>query len=99
MHLLHLTKIALAGIATLASAHPGEHEEHNALADLHRREFKVNIRRSLEKCADKLEARGINARAEARRRATVPVFSVVLAYTAYTDIISHGIKFSTTYTI
>jgi hypothetical protein len=27
------------------------------------------------------------------------VFSVVLAYTAYTDIISHGIKFSTTYTI
>jgi hypothetical protein len=29
----------------------------------------------------------------------VPVFSVVLAYTAYTDIISHGIKFSTTYTI
>jgi hypothetical protein len=32
-------------------------------------------------------------------RSWIAVFSVVLAYTAYTDIISHGIKFSTTYTI
>lgn len=60
----------IVGLAVFTNAHPGEHETVNHAADLSKREFKANVRRGLEKCADKLELRGVTARALARRQAT-----------------------------
>lgn len=62
---------AIFGIAVLVSAHPGEHEKHNPIAELEARGFKANLRRGLEKCAPKLESNGFYARAAKRRAATV----------------------------
>ncbi|KAF2137393.1 uncharacterized protein K452DRAFT_321813 [Aplosporella prunicola CBS 121167] len=71
MQLLRLSKLAAVAFAALSAAHPGEHEEHDAATALAKREFRSNARRSLNKCADKFEARGLNARAVARRQAAV----------------------------
>lgn len=75
---MQLTKCiasAIIGFAVLASAHPGEHKERNSLADLKKREFKANARCGLAVCADKMESRGLNPRAQARRQATVDKYS------------------------
>ncbi|KUJ13326.1 extracellular dioxygenase [Mollisia scopiformis] len=71
MQLTNLIASAIISFAVLSIAHPGEHEERNVQADLMKREFKLNVRRGLEACAEKFERRGLNARAQARRQATV----------------------------
>lgn len=54
--------------APFVLAHPGEHENHDARAEILKREFRKQTRRGLESCAKRLETSGLNARAEARRR-------------------------------
>lgn len=71
MYLKTVIVSAIVGFVICASAHPGEHEEHNALAELGKREYKANIRRGLEKCSAKFEADGLYTRAAIRRAATV----------------------------
>jgi hypothetical protein len=71
MHFNLAIASAVIGFAVLSSAHPGEHEVHNKHADIKKREFRLNTRSALSACADKLERRGVNARAQARRQATV----------------------------
>lgn len=61
----------MVSFAFLAAAHPGEHHEHNEAAELNVREYKQNVRRGLASCADKLEKRGVNSRAAARRAAAI----------------------------
>lgn len=61
--------LLLLGSAALSAAHPG-HEEAELKAALSARAFKSHARRSLDSCADKLEKRGVNARAQERRAAT-----------------------------
>ncbi|KAJ5656180.1 aromatic compound dioxygenase [Penicillium longicatenatum] len=70
MQFTALWKVCLLGL-TIPSvlAHPGEHEKHDAHANLQKRMFKEHTRRGLEKCAKRFESSGLNARAEARRRA------------------------------
>ncbi|GAQ36353.1 hypothetical protein AtubIFM55763_004140 [Aspergillus tubingensis] len=68
MHVQSVIKLAAVGCAVLATAHPG-HQEKRANSDL--LDFKANMRRGLENCASKFERSGLNARAEARRRALV----------------------------
>jgi hypothetical protein len=64
MQLTHLLGSAVVALSALASAHPGEHEEQNEFAEMQKREFKMNARRGIESCAEKLERRGVNARAQ-----------------------------------
>jgi hypothetical protein len=66
-----LSKFAVVSLAVLAAAHPGDHHDHNEAAELSVREYKQNVRRGLASCADKLEERGVNSRAAARRAAAV----------------------------
>lgn len=74
MRLDSCARYAALAFALVASAHPGhEHDEHEEA--LRRREFRVGAKRGLEKCADKLEARGHNARAAARRQAIANQYS------------------------
>ncbi|PYH87722.1 aromatic compound dioxygenase [Aspergillus ellipticus CBS 707.79] len=68
MHLKSVASVVIAGCAVLAATHPG-HQEKRANSDL--LDFKSNMRRGLQKCSDKFERSGLNARAEARRRALV----------------------------
>ncbi|RAL12646.1 intradiol ring-cleavage dioxygenase [Aspergillus homomorphus CBS 101889] len=68
MHLQTLLHLSLLGTALLATAHPGHHDEHEALQ---LRSFKRSLAARLQKCAPSLEASGVRARAEARRRAQV----------------------------
>ncbi|KKY14578.1 putative gpi anchored dioxygenase [Phaeomoniella chlamydospora] len=75
MQLISLGKVAVIALATLASAHPGEHEEHNHEAELAKRHFQANARRSLKACSNRLESCDLNARAVARRAATVQKYS------------------------
>lgn len=75
MQLSAIAKLAFFLFSTAAVAHPGEHEERDVLADLAKREFYSGARRSLDSCASKMESRGIHARAQARRRATVERFT------------------------
>ncbi|KAF8851882.1 aromatic compound dioxygenase [Acephala macrosclerotiorum] len=71
MQLTSILASAILGFSLLATAHPGEHEVHDAARDLKKREFKTNAARGLSTCAEKMEKRGLNARAQARRQATV----------------------------
>jgi hypothetical protein len=71
MHVKTIIFSAIFGLGILVSAHPGEHEKHDPVAELKTREYKANLRRGLEKCAPKLEANGFYARAAKRRAATV----------------------------
>lgn len=75
MQLISLAQIAAIGFVALTSAHPGEHHERDVGAVMAKRTHQINTRRALDKCADKLEARGVNARALARRKATVERYS------------------------
>ncbi|RDW93313.1 intradiol ring-cleavage dioxygenase [Aspergillus mulundensis] len=68
MHLLQACKLAVIATAGLTLAHPGAHEPSSYTA-VSKRNFLHNARSSLDKCADKLEARGVKARADARRAA------------------------------
>ncbi|KAH8656682.1 Intradiol ring-cleavage dioxygenase [Tricladium varicosporioides] len=78
MHLLALLNFTIISLSTLSLAHPGEHHAPaNALADLHKREIKNKAHRSLSACSDKIQARGLKARAQARRAATVKRHSKV----------------------
>lgn len=69
---MHFTKAAATGLAVLvglASAHPG-HDVAQEAAE--RREFLANAKRTdLSHCAEKLRARGIEAKNIARRKAQV----------------------------
>ncbi|KAF2678779.1 aromatic compound dioxygenase, partial [Lentithecium fluviatile CBS 122367] len=65
-------KVALAGLVSVALAHPGEHHQHNQAADLSKRSFKQHASRGLAACAEKLQARGgVMERAAERRAALV----------------------------
>lgn len=67
-----LSQLTAASFIAIALGHPGEHHEHNEIAELSRREFKAHARRGLSACADKLQARGgFMEHAAARRAATV----------------------------
>ncbi|KAL4933693.1 intradiol ring-cleavage dioxygenase [Aspergillus undulatus] len=68
MRFLQVCKLAAIASAGLTLAHPGAHEP-SSFTDMSKRSFLHNARSTLDKCADKLEARGVNARAEARRAA------------------------------
>ncbi|KAL4787667.1 Intradiol ring-cleavage dioxygenase [Aspergillus varians] len=68
MHLLQICKLALIATASFTLAHPGAHEP-SSFTDMTKRSFLHSARNSLDQCADKLEARGIKARAETRRAA------------------------------
>jgi protocatechuate 3,4-dioxygenase beta subunit len=65
---MHFTKVALLALTGLAVAHPGAHEP-TSYTSVSKRNFLRNARSTLDKCADHLERRGINSRAEARRAA------------------------------
>lgn len=68
---MHLTKtvVGLAALAGFAAAHPGHDVAHEAAE---RRAYMQTAKRtSLSHCADKLKARGIEARNVARREAVV----------------------------
>jgi hypothetical protein len=64
------TKATVLAFAALTVAHPGHEEEERRQAVKARAEM-ANSRRALANCASKLEARGLNARAVERRRATM----------------------------
>ena len=64
-----VSQTLLLGLAAFAIAHPG-HEELEYRSALSSRDFKSQARRSLDSCADRLEASGVNARAQERRAAT-----------------------------
>ncbi|QKX58820.1 uncharacterized protein TRUGW13939_05948 [Talaromyces rugulosus] len=71
MQLQSLLSIALVGCAALTAAHPGQHEERDEASLIQKRAYQANVKRSLEKCSRQLEARGVNKRADMRRRETV----------------------------
>ncbi|KJA17034.1 hypothetical protein HYPSUDRAFT_57924 [Hypholoma sublateritium FD-334 SS-4] len=56
--------LGLLSFVLVAVGHPGSHDEHDVLA---RREFLAHAKRSIADCADRIEARGIEARAISRR--------------------------------
>lgn len=58
--------LSLLSFVLVAVAHPGSHEDHDVLA---RRKFLAHAKRSIADCTDKIEARGIEARAINRRAA------------------------------
>jgi protocatechuate 3,4-dioxygenase beta subunit len=69
MRFTALWNVCLVGMTIpFALAHPGEHEKHDARAELMKREFRKHTRRGLERCTKRFEANGLNARAAARRR-------------------------------
>lgn len=63
-------KAIVLSLAALAAAHPG-HEEEEHLQAIKSRDAHVSNKRALEKCAAKLEARGVTARSVARRQEAV----------------------------
>lgn len=69
MQLQSIIVLATVGLATVALAHPGHNEVERR--DLGVQQFKARVRRDFENCAAKREASGLNARAEARRKATL----------------------------
>ncbi|KAJ5528125.1 aromatic compound dioxygenase [Penicillium frequentans] len=69
MQLQSIIFMATVGLATVALAHPGHNEVERR--DLGVQQFKARVRRDFENCAAKREASGLNARAEARRKATL----------------------------
>lgn len=73
MQLSHLWQLALLGLAGLSIAHPGAHEE-SSLTPAAKKTFLHNAKRSLGQCADRLERRGVNARAAARRAAITETY-------------------------
>ncbi|PYI13265.1 extracellular dioxygenase [Aspergillus violaceofuscus CBS 115571] len=70
MHFSNLANLSVLASALLVAAHPGHHEERDALQ---MRSYKRSLAHGLQKCSPTLEASGVHARAEARRRALVDV--------------------------
>lgn len=69
MRFTALWNVCLIGMTVpFALADPGEHEKHDASAEMIKREFRKHTRRGLERCAKRFDVNGLNARAEARRR-------------------------------
>jgi hypothetical protein len=66
MKLTNVVASAILGFSALTSGHPGEVEQRNEAHEIEKREYKMNARRGLESCAEKLERRGVNARAQVR---------------------------------
>jgi len=66
---MRITQSVVFALLGLAAGHPGEEESEHELQ--HKRDYNIKVRRGLEGCADAMEKRGINARAEARRAATL----------------------------
>lgn len=64
------TQVILAGLAALATAHPG-HEDAERAHAIKTREASRSTKRALENCSAKLQARGITARSVERRSATL----------------------------
>lgn len=58
--------LSLLSFVLVAVSHPGGHDDHDELA---RRKFLAHAKRSINDCRDKIEARGIEARAIERRAA------------------------------
>lgn len=73
MHLSNLAKLIGVALAGFSIAHPGAHEP-SSYTDISKRSYLHHARRSLDRCSDQLERRGINARAEARRAAIVDMY-------------------------
>ena len=69
MHFLNLVQASAVILACFSTAHPGEQHHHDEAVSLSKRNFYANTRRGMAACADKLQARGITARAAARRQA------------------------------
>lgn len=65
-----LTTAVLAGLAALATAHPGHEAEELAHA-VKSREAAHAGKRALDNCAAKLQSRGVTGRSVERRSATV----------------------------
>lgn len=65
-----LTQAILAGLAALATAHPGHEDAEHAHAVRHR-EATHSHKRALENCAAKLQTRGVTSRSVERRSATL----------------------------
>ncbi|KJJ31711.1 hypothetical protein AFLA70_103g002820 [Aspergillus flavus AF70] len=68
MQLKNAIHFTVFGCAILALAHPGHHEEHDPAPV---RAYKRDVGHGLANCAGQLEASGLQARSEARRKATV----------------------------
>lgn len=62
--------VAVLALSGLSLAHPGVHEP-NSYSAMAKRHFLNDARRSLDLCADHLEKRGVNERAQARRAAII----------------------------
>lgn len=65
-----LTQVIIAGLAALATAHPG-HEEAELAHAIKARANTQSTKRALENCAAKLAERGVTARSVERRSATL----------------------------
>ena len=68
MQLFNAIHFTVLGSAILALAHPGHHEKRDPAPV---RAYKRDVRHGLANCANQLEASGIQARSEARRKAAV----------------------------
>lgn len=69
MKLFNLVVLGLVGL-TIAHPGPGESRDNGQLLQLHRRQAK----HGLQACKAQLERRGVNSRAESRRRAAVELY-------------------------
>ncbi|KAJ5485921.1 hypothetical protein N7530_000221 [Penicillium desertorum] len=68
MHMKSALNLAILGCALLASAHPGHHEPLDS-SDVQL--YKRNVQAGLQKCSTEFQKNGLQARAEARRKAMV----------------------------
>lgn len=66
---MKLFNVIFIGFTALTLAHPGHHESEREL--LYKRAFNTQMRRDLQSCAGELERRGVYARAQERRTATM----------------------------
>lgn len=65
---MKFSPILVLSLAGLSLSHPGHIESEKELS--FKKQYNGIVRRGLEACADKIEKRGMNARAKARRAAT-----------------------------
>jgi hypothetical protein len=94
------SKLAVAALIGCALAHPGEHHEHNEVAELSKREFKAAARRGLAGCEAKLRKRdGMIDRAAVRRAATVAKYRQRLATRDTDDVLNTTHLSSSGYTL
>lgn len=90
MHLTTVLTTSILAFSTLTIAHPGEaHVELPSYAALQLRHYKDQTRRALGACQDKLKRSGVQARAVARRQATLDKHSKKKRDTATVLATSH----------